>query len=545
MDPSMPRRPAGLAAALALPLLAAPLAGQAPDRPNIVFLFSDDHAAHALSAYREHLQYGARLPDTPNLDRLASEGMLFTHAFVTNSICAPSRATVLTGQYGHLNGVMTNAGALHPTHTTFPSLLQDAGYETAVFGKWHLKEAPSGFDHYEVLEGQGPYYNPVLLSPEDTTSYEGSTTEIVADRAAEWLGDRGRDVPFLAMVHFNAAHRYWDPGPDELVLDRDTALAEPSTLRDDGSGRASPSREQEMELLLDLFDRDLKLEPPAGLTPEQRRLWEDAYGDENRAFRSREMGNEALLRWRYQRYIGDYMRTVAGLDRAVGRLLDHLDQAGLAESTLVVYTSDQGFFLGDHGWFDKRWMYEESLRTPLLVRWPGVVQAGAVEDAMVMNLDLAQTLLESAGTPAPASMQGRSLVPLLRGERPDDWREAIYYQYFAWPDWHMVRRQYGVRTDRYKLIHFYEVGEWELYDLARDPDELANVYGDPAYGDVVVRLKDELTRLRARYAVPARDPVPYTPFDPPPHLRRPGAGGERVDTAGSRWRPAPALPIIG
>jgi arylsulfatase A-like enzyme len=502
--------------------------------PNIVFLLSDDHAAHALSAYRAHLQYGARLPDTPRLDELAAEGMLFTNAFVTNSICAPSRAAVLTGQYGHLNGVMTNAGVLHPTHTTFPKLLQAAGYETAVFGKWHLKEAPAGFDHYEVLAGQGPYYNPELMSERDTVGYEGSTTDVVVARATEWIDGREDAGPFLAMLNFNAVHRYWDPGPDELMLYRDTVLAEPSTLRDDWSGRASPSREQEMEVALDLFDRDLKLESPAGLTPEQQTRWDAAYGPENRAFRGAGPEGDALLRWRYQRYIGDYMRTVAGLDRAVGRLLDHLEEAGLAENTVVVYTSDQGFFLGDHGWFDKRWMYEESLRTPLLVRWPGVVERGAVEDALVMNLDLAETLLDIGGAPVPGSMQGRSLVPLLRGEPPADWRGAIYYQYFAWPDWHMVRRQYGVRTKRYKLIHFYEVGEWELYDLARDPDEMVSVYGDPAYADVLARLEDELAALRERYAVPAEDPVPYTPFEAPPGLRRPGAGGEPPDTAVGR-----------
>jgi arylsulfatase A-like enzyme len=514
-----------LALALAGQVAAAGGAGAQTDRPNIVFLFSDDHAAHALSAYRPHLRYGARLPDTPHLDALAARGMLFTNAFVTNSICAPSRATVLTGQYGHLNGVMTNAGALHPTHTTFPGLLREVGYETAIFGKWHLKEAPAGFDHYEVLAGQGPYYNPVLQSAEDTVGYEGSTTGVVVDRAVDWLSRRATGRPFLAMLNFNAVHRYWDPGPDDLTLYRDTALAEPSTLRDDWSGRASPSAEQEMEIALDLFDRDLKLEGPRGLTPAQQAAWDAAYGAENEAFDAAGLEGDALLRWRYQRYIGDYMRTVAGLDRAVGRLLDHLDAAGLADNTVVVYTSDQGFFLGDHGWFDKRWMYEESLRTPLLVRWPGVIEAGAVEDALVMNLDLAETLLEIGGAPRPDAMQGRSLVPLLRGERPADWRTSIYYQYFAWPDWHMVRRQYGVRTARYKLIHFYEIGEWELYDLSRDPDELVSVYADPAYAEVVARLKDELTRLREAYAVPAEDPVPYTPFEAPPGLRRPGAGG--------------------
>lgn len=497
-------------------------------QPNILFIFSDDHAAHALSAYREHLRYGAQLPDTPNLDRLAADGMLFTNAFVTNSICGPSRATVLTGQYGHLNGVMTNAEPLHPTHTTFPALLRDGGYETALFGKWHLKTDPVGFDHFEILAGQGPYYNPVLHNGRDSTRYEGYTTDVITDRALEWLRARddrarsGADRPFLAMLHYNASHRYWDPGPAELPLFRDSLFAEPATLRDDGARRTSAFGLQEMELSLDLFARDLKLEAPSGLTEAQLARWNEFYGPENAARREPLTGDELLV-WNYQRYIRDYMRVVLGLDAAVGRVLDALDAEGLAAGTLVVYTSDQGFFLGDHGWFDKRWMYEESLRTPLLVRWPGVTRPGSVSDELVMNLDFAQTLLDAGGVAAPASMQGRSLVPLLHGAMPADWRDAIYYQYFAYPDWHMVHRQYGVRTKQYKLIHYYEIGEWELFDLARDPDELTSVYGDVAYAGIVADLKDRLGELRPEYDVPAEDPVPHTPFDAPPELRRPPA----------------------
>ena len=511
----------------------APAAAQS--RPNIVFIFSDDHAAHALSAYRPHLGYGAPLPATPRLDGLAAEGMLFTNAFVTNSICGPSRAAVLTGQYGHLNGVMTNVEALHPTEHTFPKLLRRGGYRTALFGKWHLKAEPEGFDHYEILVGQGPYWNPVLVTGADSVRHTGYTTEVITDRALAWLdevvGDRGGEgegegegggEPFLLMLQPNAAHRYWDPGPGELGLYRDTPLAEPETFWDDGRGRAAPARAQEMEVGRDLFARDLKLEAPAGLTEPQRAAWAAAYGPENEALAALGLVGTALTRWKYQRYIQDYMRVVAGLDAAVGRVLDALEARGLAESTVVVYTSDQGFFLGDHGWFDKRWMYEESLRTPLLVRWPGVVRPGSVNGSLVMNLDLAQTLLELGGVAAPSSMQGRSLAPLLRGEAPADWRDAVYYQYFAYPDWHMVHRQYGVRTDRFKLIHYYEIGAWELFDLARDPGELASVYDDPAYAPVVAALKRRLAELRAQYAVPAEDPVPHRPFDPPPELRRSG-----------------------
>ena len=506
----------------ALALLAAGSApGNAQTRPNIVFLFSDDHAAHALSAYRTHLEYGARLPDTPNLDRLAEGGMLFVNSFVTNSICGPSRATVLTGQYGHLNGVMTNREPFHPDNVTFPRLLHDAGYATALFGKWHLKSDPVGFDHYEILSGQGPYYNPVLHTGGDSTRFTGYTQDIITERALEWMDERGPDgAPFLVMLNYNAPHRYWDPGPEQLALYRDTLFAEPATFWDDGARRTSAFRMQEMEIGKDLFVRDLKLETPVGLTAEQLSRWNEHYAPENLAFERAGLTGDARTRWQYQRYITDYMRVVAALDANVGRLLDRIDARADAGNTVVVYTSDQGFFLGDHGWFDKRWMYEESLRTPLLVRWPGTVAAGAVNTDLVMNLDLAQTFLDIAGVAAPASMQGASLVPLLRGETPADWRDAIYYQYFEYPDWHMVHRQYGVRTRDYKLIHYYELGEWELFDLRRDPEEMNSVYDEAQYADVVASLKVRLGELREQYDVPAVDPVPHVPFEPGPGLRR-------------------------
>ncbi len=512
-----------MSAALALLL---PAAGPAPaqKKPNIVFLLADDHAAHALSAYQKHLAYGAKLPETPNLDRLAASGMLFANAFVTNSICGPSRAAMLTGQYGHLNGVRVNQEPLHPTTTTFPVLLRRAGYETSLFGKWHLGSEPQGFDHYEILSGQGPYYNPVLLTATDTTKVIGFTNQIITDRALAWMRARERSAPpFLMMLHFNAPHRYWDPGPEQIGLYRDTVLQEPATLWDDGSGRVFPTRDVEMTIALDLFERDLKLVAPDDLTPEQQQAWEQAYQRENESFLAQGLVGDAAVRWKYQRYIKDYMRAVQGLDAAVGQVLAALDQAGLDENTLVVYTSDQGFFLGDHGWFDKRWMYEESLRTPLLARWPGVIAPGSVNRDLVMTLDLAQTFLEIGGAPAPASMQGSSFAPLLRGHTPEGWRDAIYYQYFAYPDWHMVQRQYGVRTHRYKLIHYYEVGRWELFDLTRDPNEMKSVYDDPQYATAVGEMRDKLGELREQYAAPAEDPVPHRPFEALPGMRRPPA----------------------
>ncbi len=509
-------------------------------RPNIVFILADDHAAHALSAYAPHLRYGEHIAQTPRLDRLAAEGMLFTNAFVTNSICAPSRATLLTGQYGHLNGVMTNGQSLHPTDLAFPGLLREAGYRTALFGKWHLREEPRGFDHYEILSGQGPYYNPTLHSASDTAIYTGYTPEVITDRALDWLASRSDEAPFLLMLHHNASHRYWDPGPEELGMYRDTPLPVPPTFHDDAAGRASPASTPEMSVALDLFPRDLKLESPAGLTPEQQAEWDRAYAEENAWYLSvvDSLPPDEIARWKYQRYMKDYLRTVAAIDRSVGRVVDALERAGVAGETLIVYTSDQGFFLGDHGWFDKRWMYEESLRIPLIVRWPGVAPAGSVSHDLVMNLDFAETLLDAGGAPVPAAMQGRSLVPLLTGRPPADWRDAIYYQYFEYPGWHMVRRQYGVRTERYKLIHYYEVGEWELFDLERDPEEMESVYDDPRYAGVRAELETRLTRLREQYAVPAEDPVPYEEFEPQPRSLRTGGSAGGTDVRSRERSPA-------
>ncbi len=480
-----------------------------PIRPNILLVFTDDHAAHAVSAY------GSMINRTPNIDRLAVEGMLFENAFVTNSICAPSRATILTGQFGHLNGVPTNRDTLHQSTLTFPRLLQEAGYETAIVGKWHLKVHPAGFDHFEVLRGQGPYYNPVLYSADDSVRYEGYTTDVVTDRALAWLEDgRDPDRPFLLMYQHKAPHREWAPGPDQLGLYAERDIPEPATLFDDGTGRTSAARTQEMTIERDLTPADLKLVPPANLTAAQLAAWEAAYGPRNEALETAGLEGEALTRWKYQRYIKDYLRTIASVDENLGRVLDFLDRSDLAEHTVVVYTSDQGFFLGDHGWFDKRWMYEESLRTPLIVRWPGVVEAGTRRGELVQNLDLPETFLDLVGATIPSSMQGRSLVPLLRGDPAPDWRDAIYYQYFEYPGWHMVRRHYGIRTHTHKLIHYYEIGEWELFDLERDPEELASVHDDPAYAAVRADLETRLDSLRAHYAVPEEDPVPYVAWPP-------------------------------
>ena len=488
--------------------LAACGAEEAP-RPNILLVFTDDHAAQAVGAY------GSTINETPNIDRLAREGMLFANAFVTNSICAPSRATVLTGQYGHLNGVPTNRDSIHSTAITFPGLLRDAGYQTAIIGKWHLKASPTGFDHFEVLRGQGPYYNPVLYGPTDSVQYEGYTTDIITDRALQWLEeDRSDTRPFLLMYQHKAPHREWAPGPDHLDAFTDRDIPEPSTLFDDWTGRTTAARTQEMSIAGDMTERDLKLVPPPNLTESQLATWTAAYSPRNAAFAEADLQGDDLVRWKYQRYIKDYLRAIASVDDNLGRILNYLEENDLVENTVVVYTSDQGFFLGEHGWFDKRWMYEESLRTPLIVRWPAQVAPESVSAELVQNLDLAETFLDVAGVPIPDAMQGRSLLPLLRGEAPDDWRDAIYYQYFEYPGWHMVRRHYGIRTHRYKLIHYYEIEEWELFDLEADPDELRSVYEDPGYGDIREQLRNRLYELRAEYAVPDQDPVPYVTWPP-------------------------------
>lgn len=500
-------------------VMAAPAAAQT--RPNIIMLYSDDHAAHAVSAYRPYLPYSIALPPTPNIDRIAREGMLFRNAFVTNSICGPARAAVLTGQYGHLSGVMTNNDSLHPTVLTFPKLLRAGGYQTVLIGKWHLKERPSGFDHYEIMPGQGTYYNPVLMSERDSTRFTGYAQEVLADHALSWIrAERDATKPFFLMLAFNAPHRPWESGPDELGLYRDHDLPEPPTLFDEGKGRAFRRDEPQMTIAEDLVDADLKLRDPVAMLPAQLAEWRRWYDPENASFATAGLSGAALTRWKYQRFIKDYMRAVQGIDANVGRILDELARRGLADNTIVIYSSDQGFFLGDHGWFDKRFMYEESLRTPLLVRWPGVVKAGVARNELVMNLDFAQTFLDIAGIPATPGMQGSSLVPLLRGKRPRAWRDAIYYQYFGYPDWHMVRRQYGVRDKRYKLIHYYEVGKWELFDLQHDSAELHNVYADPNYAAVRARMKRKLDALRRQYRAPTHDPVPYTPFTLPAQYQR-------------------------
>jgi len=461
---------------------------------NILFIMTDDHAAHAMSCY------GSRINKTPNLDRIASQGMRFSHCFCTNSICAPSRAVILTGKYSHVNGVIDNAVKFDGSQQTFPKLLQQAGYETAIVGKWHLKTDPTGFDYWNILPGQGVYYNPVMIEMGQRRMHAGYVTDIVTNQALQWLRARKGDKPFCLLLQHKAPHREWEPGPKQLALYKDEKIPEPDTLFDDYSGRGRAAKEQDMSIEKTMNNTDLKLVVPKNLAPERKEKWEAAYEPENKAFEEAKPQGKDLVRWKYQRYIKDYLRCVASVDENVGRVLDYLDESGLARDTVVVYTSDQGFYLGDHGWFDKRFMYEESLRMPLLVRHPGEIRAGAVNEDIVMNLDFAETFLDYAGVHVPDDMQGCSLRPLLQGRTPEDWRSSMYYHYYEYPAVHSVKRHYGVRTRRYKLIHFYnDIDEWELYDLKNDPEELHNIYNDPQQADVVKELKAELARLRTQY----------------------------------------------
>lgn len=482
-------------------------------RPNIVFVFSDDHATQAISAYGGHL---AEVAPTPRLDALAADGMRFERCLVTNSICGPSRATILTGKYSHKNGFYRNSEEpFDGSQVTFPKLLQEAGYETAIVGKWHLGSEPTGFDHWEVLPGQGSYYNPDFRTPEGEHREIGYATEIITEKAKTWLSEqRDAEKPFVLMVQHKAPHRSWYPALKYLDAFDDVEIPEPETLFDDYSGRGTAAREQDMTIETSMsLGWDLKV-PELDvtgrmersflnrLTPEQRAAWDAAYQEKNEAFLEADLEGRELVRWKYQRYIKDYLRCIKSVDDSVGDLRSFLEENGLAENTVFIYSSDQGFYLGEHGWFDKRFMYDESYRTPLLVEWPGVVEPGTVNRDLVSNLDFAQTFLDIAGVEAPGEMQGASLVSVLEGETPDDWRQVHYYHYYEYPGWHMVHRHEGVHDGRFKLIHFYDLEEWELYDLEADPHELLNQYENPEYAGAVERLRLELERLREKYEVP-------------------------------------------
>jgi arylsulfatase A-like enzyme len=470
-------------------------------RPNILLVVADDHAANAVGCY------GGPHAVTPRIDTLAADGMRFTACSCTNSLCAPSRATILTGTYNHVNGVTTLSTEFDARQPAFPGLLRDAGYRTALIGKWHLGHGgvhdPQGFDHWEVLPDQGDYHDPTFLLPDGTSHVRpGYATDLITDLSLEWLRSVGEsDEPWCLLVQHKAPHRPWEPAPRHADLTFDSASLAPETFLDDYADRAAAAGEARMRVGRDLNREDLKADPPSGV--------------------DRDVDPAAYAQWALDRYLTDYLRCVVAVDEGVGRLLDHLDATGQAEDTVVVYTSDQGFFLGEHGWYDKRFMYAESLQMPLLVRYPRLVAAGSECDALVLNVDFAQTLLELAGVPAPERMQGRSMVPLLGGASAEEagWRESAYYRYWEHLDGcHQVAAHRGIRTRDRKLVHYYGSGcgqpgasaqetaeEWELFDLERDPQELRSVHDDPAYADDLARLRRELDELAAELG----DTIPH------------------------------------
>ena len=464
--------------------------------PNILYIMADDHTTQAMSCY------GGRLNKTAAMDRIAKEGVRFDDCFCTNGICAPSRAVILTGKYSHRNGLRDNAHAFDGTQTTFPKWLQKAGYQTGLIGKWHLQSDPTGFDYWSILPGQGDYYNPDFIEMGGRQRFPGYVTDLITNFAVGFLEKRRKDKPFLLMMHHKAPHRNWQPAPRHLTMYDDVRFPEPETLFDDYATRSRAAREQEMTLRdhMDIAS-DLKMgPPPARMTEEQKALWEAAYAPKREAFKRLNPQGEALVRWKYQRYMQDYLATVAAVDESIGKMLEYLDKAGLAGETLVVYASDQGFYLGEHGWFDKRFMFEESLRMPLVMRLPGRIKPGSVSADLVSNLDFGPTFLALAGLKPPAEMQGVPFVDVLMEGRAKSGREAVYYHYYEYPAVHMVKRHYGIRTRRYKLIHFYyDIDAWELYDLDKDPRELKNVHDDPAYASIARELKAELKRLQTFY----------------------------------------------
>jgi arylsulfatase A-like enzyme len=480
-------------------------------RPNIIYIMSDDHAYQAISSY------GGALKDvapTPNIDRIAANGMRFNRCLVTNSISGPCRAVILTGKYSHLNGFLKNEGQapFDGSQQTFPKLLQAAGYNTAMIGKWHLGSDPTGFNHWEILPGQGNYYNPDFITKDGRHIENGYVTEIITEKSIKWITEvKNSGKPFMLMMHHKAPHREWQPGPNELSLYKDVTFPEPSTLFDDYSNRGAAEKSQDMTISKTMrIEEDLKMYKDktkmkaTGLNrmdEGQLKAWNAVYDPIIRHFYEAGLTGDDLVRFKYQRYLQDYLACIAAVDKSVGEVLDFLKENGLENNTVVIYASDQGFYLGEHGWFDKRWMFEQSYRTPLLIQWPGNIKPGSVNEDMVSNIDFAETFLEIAGVKVPDDMQGRSMVPVLRGKTPSDWRKEHYYHYYEYPGSHMVKRHYGISTERYKLIHYYyDIDEWELYDIKADPLELRNVYNDPAYASVRSGLHKSLTKLMAKYS---------------------------------------------
>ncbi len=492
-------------------------------RPNILFLFSDDHAIKSISSYGGPL---AKVAPTPNIDRLAREGAIFRNSFCGNSICGPSRATILTGKHSHKNGFMRNTGkGLDQSQWTVAKALQNGGYNTAVIGKWHLKTQPLGFDHWEIFPGQGSYYNPVFLQMNGKGQrFEGYATDLTTDKSLAWLESRDKSKPFFLMCQHKAPHRTFAPALRHLGALDEVEIPEPANLFDDYKNRIDTLAKNEMEIdrhfdwAYDAKVRkdergDVTLPKPDRYgTPEynrmtdaQKKVWDAHFSPRNQKFLAKfktgKLSHKEVVQWKYRRYMRNYLCTVKAVDESVGRMLKYLDDNDLAKNTIVIYSSDQGFFLGEHGWYDKRWMFEEAFRMPFLVRWPGVVKRGSAPSELIQNIDYAPTFLEVAGLDVPAEIQGRSLMPLLKGSITD-WRDSLYYTYYELGE-HAVPQHFGVRTQTHKLIFFPQTDEWNLFDLERDPNEMKSVHNDPAYRRTRESLTAEFKRLRKQYDAPA------------------------------------------
>ena len=471
----------------------------AADRPNIVWIFSDDHSYQTIGAYGGRLQ---KLDPTPNIDRLAREGMRFDRAYVGNSICAPSRATLLTGKHSHMNGKYDNRVPFNHDQQQFQKILRENGYQTIMVGKIHLNGQMQGFDYWEVLPGQGKYYDPDFVTEAGKTKHTGYVTDIITDKALDWLENkRDANKPFMLMIHHKAPHRTWQPAERHMEKYADIEIPEPDNLFDDYSTRTTAAHEQDMTI-----DKTMRMEHD--LKVGGRYANNKQYGARNEWFETNTPKGRNLVKWKYQTYMKDFLRCIWAVDENIGRVLQTLEDQGLADNTIVMYSSDQGFYMGEHGWFDKRFMYEESFRTPLIVRWPGRIKPGSVNTDLVQNIDFAETFLDLAGAPIPGDMQGKSLVPLLEGNTPKDWRESLYYHYYEYPAVHSVRRHEGVSNKRFKLIRFYGPDvpngeEWELFDLEKDPSEMNNTYNNPENAGKIKELKQELNRLKEQYQVPA------------------------------------------
>jgi len=497
------------------------------DPPNIIFIMSDDHASKAISAYDTSLLL------TPNIDRLAESGIRFDNCYCTNAICSPSRAVILTGKYSHMNGVIDNSLSFDGSQQTLPKILREAGYQTAMVGKWHLKSEPSGFDYWFVLPGQGQYYRPDFITPEGRVSIDGYVTDIITDMGIEYIENRDPDKPFFMMLHHKAPHRSWQPAIRHLDKYENTQFPIPANLQDQHTGKSAAAREQEMSIARHMaLDYDLKMpeglintkgserevffgtdwsNPHTRMTEDEFVQWKTYYAARAESYNLLPDDSIAIDEWKYRKYMEDYLSCIYTMDENIGRLIDYLEETGLNENTIVIYTSDQGFFLGEHGWYDKRFMYDEAHRMPLIISVPGL--NNGEDNHMITNADFAPTILSIAGIESPSDMQGESFYKILQGGEPDQWRESVYYHYFEYPAVHSVKRHYGVRTNKYKLIHYYyDIDEWELFDLEADPYEMNNLADNPDFSTVLSEMKTELQRLRVYY----QDTVPeqYLPLAP-------------------------------